>query len=316
MTTKNILRLTISNPRLIWQIFAYSAVSLVLLLGVAVAAGLPLVLALNADGFFTEIQTFWNSLILNANLGEIMQNSGALIDGLWQIFVANGSNLIWLSAVVFFICFIVGPLILGQLDLTIGNCLYGYMGSNSKLSFWGSFVLNIGKSFKLRLIKLFIVLPADILIFTIMFFSLELFALGALWAYFAPFIIILGGCVLVGLRLSLFACWTPNMIVTNQGVFRSLRENFRCGMVKFQRTAISAFVLVLIIFVLNYCFMFFTAGVALLITIPISVLMIYIFGFVIYFQNNGLKFYVDSGTIITPKKQEFNDELSKIKHII
>ena len=316
MTTKNVLRITISNTRLIWKIFLYTAICLLALTGIAVAAAWPLVSSLNADGFFTAIWNYLNTNASNANIGDVLANTGGLMDSLMTILSNHTADLLWLLGVVFFVYFIVGAIFLGQQGLAAGQCIYGYMASNSKLSFVGSLLANIGKSMKLRLVKFITLLPLDILIGAALFFSLDLFSLGGIWPHIAPSVIILGASMLIAIRQALFCCWIPCMTVKNFGVFKALKEGVKSSCVKFGRVLLSSFVLVLIVFVLNYAFMFFTAGVALILTIPISLMMMHVFGFVVYFQNNGLKFYVDNGTIITPNKIESNDELSKIKNIV
>ena len=69
--------------------------------------------------------------------------------------------------------------------------------------------------------------------------------------------------------------------------------------------------LMLNIFALN-----FTAGVGLLFTLPLTTLLIAITGDVAYFEALGMRYYIDSEHIITPKKLEERDKFCKLVDII
>ena len=52
---------------------------------------------------------------------------------------------------------------------------------------------------------------------------------------------------------------------------------------------------------MNIMLAFFTCGAGLLVSIPMSALFIIIFRMVIFYDVYGLKYYIDSNTIISPK---------------
>ena len=59
-----------------------------------------------------------------------------------------------------------------------------------------------------------------------------------------------------------------------------------------------------------------TFGASLLLTLPISSLTINIFGMVVFYSSQGMRFYVDSENVITTKKMEETDAFSKLKFIV
>ena len=67
---------------------------------------------------------------------------------------------------------------------------------------------------------------------------------------------------------------------------------------------------------LNLLALALTAGVALLVTLPLTTLMTAILGEVMYFETLGMRYYVDSEHIISPKKLEERDSFEKLRDII
>ena len=180
--------------------------------------------------------------------------------------------------------------------------------------FLNSYILNFGKATMLGLAKLITLLPLNVLVWVgIYTFASKLYASIGVFAIILALFMLL---VFVALKNTFFSGWVPASIVHGESVFKSLKMGFKAVLHNFFRVYSNYLIATLAMFMINIFAFAFTAGVGLLVTIPLTSLLFVILGQVMYFEALGMRYYVDSEHIISPKKLEERDSFDKVKDII
>ncbi len=301
----------------VWRILPYMLVCMLIVFGVALAACYPLFTSLSEAGFFAQVTTLFSDFVFNVNLADIFNSVADLMVAFFDVIAKNAGTLVPLVVVLVLILGLGLSFLIGLSELAMVDYLYGYMSSNSHLSFGSCLIKNLKKSAKLQLAKLLIVLPVDLLIIAVFIASLMLFTLEISWlAFVAPFIIVLALTLLIALRQTMFCMWAPCLIVHNGSVFGALRESFRLMIKNFGAIFPRQLVMTLIYIGVNIAVCLFTASVGLLLTVPATAYFTNIMGQVAFFHINGLKFYIDENQIISPHKKEEWEHLETLKNIV
>lgn len=312
-TTKVFIR----NSGLVWKILAYLLGCILIVGGIAIASCYFLFDKLADAGFFAKLGALFNDSVFNVRLDEIFSAASGVMVSLGEIIAENIDTLVPLVILFVLIVSIGLSFFTGLCELAISDYLYSNMASNSRLSFGSCFIKNLGKSAKLQLTKLLIVLPIDLLITAAIVGILLLFTVNnAVLTFITPFLLVLALIVLVSLRQTLFCMWAPCMVVHNRSVFGALKESFICMSKNFGTILSCQLVMNLIYVGVNIAACLFTASVGLLLTIPATMLFSLTLGQVAYFSTNGLKFYIDENEIVSPKKKEDWEHLNALKDII
>ena len=102
----------------------------------------------------------------------------------------------------------------------------------------------------------------------------------------------------------------------NKGVFSGLKDSMMILKRRFLQTYGNAFALVLTIVFLNVFGGVFTYGVGLIITVPVTLLLLSTFGMVAYYSASGQKYYLDPHNVMAPKTMEYTDTISNQKYIV
>ncbi len=315
MVLDNSLKISLNKTGLVWRVLVYQILCIVLLCGLALACCFPLVNYMIDSGFMTEVESFISSNLFNFRIDQILIGLQELFDGFLSLISTDISQILYF--VLFIAIFVIlGSILFGLAEIPLYECVYGYMGSLSRLNFMGYFISNFGRSLKFRLCKLITTVPLDFCIIAIFFLMLKLFTLDGLVALFAPFLIILAMIVLITIRQSLFAEWGANVVVNNMKIWQALKENFKGFKRTFKSVFASTLLTTVIGFAINYGISALTCGVGLLITVPATMIFVIILYSVIYFEYNGLRYYVDKDKIISPRKIEELERIKDVKNII
>lgn len=242
----------------------------------------------------------WFNLIYNT-IFEVFE----LCKTLWQ---TNAFCLIYCLFVLFFVC----PFLLSLCSLAIGEVLYGSMSSHTKKSFIGNFVKTIGKSVGYSALKTLFELPFIALVMFCEYQFVILAVNSDVWLIVAPFLMILLFAVVWGVKDSLVAGWLPAVVVFPCGVTSAFTKGFGVVLRRYFRVLSTTFCMAFL-----WCCLFYLFGVVSLVAIvPISQMLVLIFDFVMFFSSQGMSFYVDYNTVLTQKKLEQTDKISKAKHVI
>jgi len=313
---KNTFKLMFSNGHLIYKIMLYLIVALAVIGGLSFLVAIPIFNLLIDERFFARISDVYSSFLSNLDLKALIMEIGVLSERLIDILNENFAQIFLSAFAVGLIMFVLGRVVLNFYTLPASIVVDYYMSSNVKQGLASAFAQSFKKNILYQLATLITILPINIGLMYLFLFSLRLFKLGGAFVIFSPFIILVGFTFLSSLKHTLFCGWIPSMIVKNNGVFAGLADGFIVPKRRFFQTFANSFALVLTLVFLNVFGGVFTYGVGLLITVPVSILTVYIFGLVAYYGATGQKYYLDAYNVMAPKTLEYTDKFRDQRYII
>ncbi|MBR7091406.1 MAG: hypothetical protein IKC79_03040, partial [Clostridia bacterium] len=177
MILTDTIKLSLNNGNLIWKIMLYVIFAGLITLGLAVVCCYGLVTELINAGFFNEIGGLINESFFNIHINDIMMRVAEIINTMGEILMTNITEVLPILILLFVIIGVFGSFVFNLMHITTTECIYGYMGSLSKLGFCGCFIKNIKLSIKYALARTLVVLPYDVLMLAGIIGSMQLYAL-------------------------------------------------------------------------------------------------------------------------------------------
>ena len=317
MILSDTVRILGRNHYLLWKLIIYILVCVLVVCGLAMAICSPFISELSNLGFWSNLLSLFHTLTFNLDIGSIF---GAIYQFLIDtgVLIANNITTLLPFLIVFSLILTIGlKFTVGLVELPLCDCVYNTMASNTKFSLGVSFVKNLKASVKLQLSKLCVALPVEIIFIALSFSVLFLYEFNLAWLnVLVPVIWLLVSVVLASIWHTLFALWTPSKAIFEYGSWKALGKSVKslrgnvCAM--FGRTML----IVLICFILHAVMIAFTWMSGLIVTLPLSLAVFSVYGLVMTFYLNGLRFYLSEKEIITPKKKENWERVSSLKDFI
>ncbi len=315
MMFKNTFKILFANYSKVWRVLLYVIIAGAITCGLAVAVGFPIYNKLVAEGIFVDFTDIYAEFMQTLNLQNLFVNIAAWLTDFAGVIFGNLDTLLLFVILLFVVLTIVGSLIVGSYKFGITGSVNYYMNSCVNTPFASNMIAHAGKSMAYHLFNTVILLPINLMITALVVVSLNLLTnVELMWL--APFVAMFVFAFLNALAMTIFGGWIPAMIVKNKNVFGGLKECFRVMTRRFIYTFGSAFAMVLTLVFINVFGGLCTFGVGLIVTIPSTLVIVEIFNMVAYYTAIGQRYYVDSGNVCAPKRQEFTDKFSEHKFII
>mgnify|MGYP001623609196 CR=1 FL=1 len=312
MMFKNSTKLLIANFSLVWKLILYYIIVCGIVIGLIAPFFGTIADQLNTTGALSEFGSLLTNFNVSVNPFQLLVNMNEVVVEFLDLFVE-----FWQvnPGAAFYICFVllyVFPFLIGLADLPVGQTLFGYMSSLTKYSFVGSYMRYFARSARYSLFKSLIMLPVNLLIVVAIVFTLRLNSVGGILIYFMPFILVAVLVALVALKKTFFAGWMPAIVVYDYNMFKGFRKGFKAVVRRFFKVFSTAICIMLLAVAFNYLFGTF----AFPIIIPVFVAMFYVFEMVMFYGSQGMRYYVDLDTILSPKRLEENDSFREVKDLI
>ena len=314
MTLRNAFRLLGTNFSWVWKNLAYTLVILAVFGAIMVAFGLDIMRVLIDAGFFASFADFWGNMVLLNTVEfsrEVMNLAGDFVD----IIVANASALV-LNFVGVGVAFVLFCIFINMASLPMSDVIKGHMSSLSKFGFCGAYLRNFWNALKQGILLFVVKLPYWAIIGVCGYYVLNLMALNSLWAVLSPMLFVVIALVVLSIENTVLACFTPYLALHSTGVCRALDKGAKTVSKRFYRTLSNNIVIVLLAFVINFVCARYTFGVSLLITLPATIVFNAIFNMVVYYESQGMRYYIDSTTIINSKEFAEQDCPADAKFVI
>ena len=312
MMFKNSVKLLFSNFTTVWKLLLYYLVVALIGVGLVAPAFSSIVEVFRNHNFFEVVVDLFTTFNLGSNITSIFAGFGTVISTLVVCILEYFVVHTWLAVYLTFVFVIVLPFLFELGAIATGETLYGYMSSQAKVGFTGRLFSSLRRSFRYILAKLLIATPLNILVFYVIYKAFGLTTLSGDIRLAVPFIITVVLCVVVALRFVLLSGWLPALLVYDGGVWSAFARGVKAVGRRFFRT----FSTMLVVVLLNICIDVLFGSIAFLILIPLEVFLIYIVDFVMFYGSQGMRYYVDGETIISPKRLEEVDSFNKCKDII
>lgn len=312
MMFRNSVKLLFSNFATVWKLLLYYLIITLIGVGLVAPVFSSVVEVFRSHNFFEVLVDLLTTFNLGTNILSIFASFGTVISTLVACILDYFVIHTWLAVYLTFLFVVLLPFLYELGGIAAGEILYGYMSSQAQVNFTGRIFSSVRKSFKYILAKLLIATPINILIFFLIYKVFALTALGGTIKFAVPLIITLVLCLLFTLRLVLFSGWLPALIVNDCGVWSAFARGIRAVGRRFFRTFSTMLVFVL----LNICIDVLFGSIAFLLLVPLGVYFVYIIDFVMFYGSQGMRYYVDADTIISPKRLEEVDKFKRCKDII
>lgn len=316
MLFKNSVKILFSNFNIVWKMMLYLILALFFWGIVIYLLATPIVEMIDTAGFFNRFVDLYAEFLTSLNLTSLFDSIAQLLDEV-IIFIAENIAELWFyfTALGFVILFVI-PMAVNLICMPTCTSLHLYMGSLARQSLSVSLKENFSKNFKVQLVYYITTLPINLIGICLLILSFELFNISWLVSMLAVFGIVIGFILFVSIKYTLFSSWIPMMVVTNYGVWKALRSSCKMVFKRFGRIFGNAIGIVLTILCLNIALGMFSFMVGLLVTVPISIVLVNVFGMTTVYEGQGMRYYVDIYNVITPKKKEDSDKLKDMLYIV
>lgn len=292
MSIRNSIKLLLNNFSTVWKILFYQTIVFVVFLALISGFVLPNVVYIinniSETGVFENAKNVINAFLERADITNSIEAFKASMENVSLVLIENDWRLL-LSYISVFIILIFTNLLSGMSDLAVSDIINADMSSNAKYGFMSRFIITMGKNIKYQLVRLITEIPVYILIAAAVWYMFSfLFNYIAVFSLFFAIILFI---LLISLSQAFFCCWLPEITVNKTGIFKAIKTGFIMIKPVYWNTVSGfAFINVFLIF-MNIMLAFFTCGVGLIISIPMSTFFIIIYRLVIYYDINKFKYY-------------------------
>lgn len=308
MIFKNSLKLFCSNFGKVWKYFFYS----VIVTGIVIGLMMP---------FLNEIRTVvlanWTNDILNAipSTGLLYgSNVAGMFSAVWSFcygcVIMLFKDYLWVGIYLTFMIVVVWPFLMNVGKYAVHESLYNYMSSQAKSSYCAVLVKTLRHSSAYAILKTLMAIVWKVVLIA---GSYALFTIEApLFDYFLPVIVIVVGALATAIAQTFISGWAPASVVYNFNVVKSYNIGFKAVARKYGRILSTGFMI-------NMIFIFLIMGFGIVssaVFIPIYYGLNNMFEMVMFFSSQGMRYYVDADTVVTPKKLEQQDTFEKTKYLL
>ncbi|MBE7082751.1 MAG: hypothetical protein E7378_03660 [Clostridiales bacterium] len=311
MKLNNSLKLSVANFALFWKLLLYKTI----VIGIGILLFLPIskavISAFEVGGLVDIIKQLFSAPVLQnlTQLSTLVLNVfSAIFASLAVLASTNVFALVWLMLLLFLII----PFLSKLSDVPASESVYSYMSSLNKKGFAINFVSMLGKSLQYSILKTLIELPFVALILLGVYGIATLSTISFSLAVFAPFLSFVFVVLMLSLNITIFSGWSPSVVVFNQRPCKAIKKGIKAVNRNFASTLSSFVVMLTILIGLTYLFGIY----ALFLVVPLMALVIAVFGQVLFFESQGMDYYISLDKIIKPRKLETADKIKKARYII
>lgn len=305
---KNSFKLFFSNFDKVWKFLFYRLIVLAIIIGLIAPfynVIKDIILANWTDSILDSIPA--TGLLYGSDLAGLIRAVVQFLEGsLIMLFTGH----VWVGVYIMFMMFFIRPILNNMGKYATCEMLYGYMSSQSKVGFCSAYIRTIRKSFIYALLKTLLTLPLLLLTLGALY-GLTMIE-GKIYGYFLPFLVIVVLSLVLALSETLVCGWAPAGVVYGEGASKAYRTGIRAVFRRYGRVLSTALMLNLLVVFLIMGF----GIVSILIFVPLYYGIISMFEMIMFYGSQGMKYYVDAETIVSPKKLEQRDKMKKTKYVL
>lgn len=310
MKFKHTFHVFVDNFAVTYKQLLYRLVIALISIGLTAAVLIPFVNGLTGSPDYVSltegVKSFIKNLIEgnNIDVGLASEQIKNAIDALMNLIADNRANIVWGIVAVIAIN-LVGKFFTGLGNYATAAVINDKMALHANSPFFATLIRNLKHAslYSLMYVPLSFVYDTacGAVLYLIVF---KLFALiPFLYMPIRIFIFITATVFAISIKLTFTSDWLPALIRGKAGQGKAFLYTFNRRKKKTLNVLSNFIVIALIIFALNVAAVICTFGVAALLTIPSSYVILLSFEFVNYYDREELKYFIDKKTIIKPEKE-------------
>lgn len=243
--------------------------------------------------------------------GQIGANTQKIVEVAFSSFVEVFHVNVGMAIYGLIVVFLLLPFLINIGKYALCNSLYYYMTSNNQMGFLSALVKSLRKSIPFALIKtlynLLFITVLGFIIFGLTRIVDEAYVKYALW------LVVMFALVLfyASEQVTILG-WIPAIIVFDCNIFRAYGKGLKAATRHFGNMFGISVLFFLIFWTLTMLF----GAYILAIIVPVMACMLCVYDMVAFFTSQGMRFYITSNKILTPKKLEEVDDINKTAYIL
>ena len=295
MPIKNSLKIFASKFSMVYSILLYLVIATVVLASVSVFALIPVYRFLEAEGVTAKAGDVITKFVINGYNSELFEQTVECLEKIDEV-MRTRSDLVVLTALYFTLFIgVFCRLVYGMLELPMLKKIKGAMSDNADYGFIGLYVSCFGKSFVFSLCKIMLKILADaIVLFGVLLLSEVLMFSSA--KVFIPFI----DCIILVAYFTfshcITACWGASVATDGRSLFGSLKLSWKMFFSDSARVYGTFVITAFLLLGINFFIARYTFGAGIIISLPVSIYLVYIFDMTYFYTKRGYRYYV-SGEI-------------------
>jgi membrane protein len=295
---KNAFKLLLSRFSCVWVILLYLTVMFVVLLSLGLTFLLPVIRSFSAAGIGDMFNKAILSLLNGASIAETLARLSAIGEEIRIIFSTDRNTFLNSALFVVLVATVAYRFIMGLYELPLVSVIQGIMSDNARYGYMARYVSLMGKSVLFSLVKMLVMTLYDSIMYVSVFYLTKL--AGYVSLILSPFAFMLSLLLLLSLRYSLIAGWSPAVIVDGKKIFPALWFSVKQAFAHFGSIFSMYLIVWVIIIAFNFIIGTFTFLAGLLVTVPVSMFFINLLNMTFYYGRSGKSYYVDNG-VYTPE---------------
>lgn len=311
MKFRHTFHVFIDNFAVTYKQLLYRIVIAVIAIALYAAIITPFIHALTGSPDYTSlmhgIKAFLQNLVEGkpTELGLATEQIKEAFEALIRLVTENRANIVW-GIVGVVAVYLVEKFFAGLGNYATAAVINDRMALRADSPFMVTLIRNLKKAslYNLMYVPLSFVYDAlcCIILYLIVF---KLFALLPFINIFVQIFLFLTFVVIaVAFKMVFTTDWLPSLIRGKMSQKKAFLYTFNRRRKNTFNVLSNFLVLIIIIFTINVGGIIFTLGVAGLLTIPSSYVILLCFEFVNYYEREELKYFIDKKTIIKPEKEE------------
>lgn len=307
MKFKHTFHVFVDNFSIAYKQLLYRLVIGLIALGIGIGCLYPFVSDfINSEALNTLIGSVKNFIsdFLNGELSTLSRTSASIKNAYAQFLELINTRIgeIVLMGLLLFVLVLVEKWFTGLGNYTTAVLINDKMALRANTPFIGTLISHFKEAALYNLIYVPISCIYDIavcaILFTVLFFMLS----GIKYLLISLFLFALLMILSTALKMTFTCDWLPALIRGKKGHKKSIAFSLsRKG--KDTWNIFSNFVVLCLIILAVNCASVLTLGVALLLTVPSSYVILICFEFVNYYDREEIRYFVDKNTIIKPEKE-------------
>lgn len=306
MRFKNTLSIVIDNFVNVFKLLLYRLVSNVIffsLVYVILTLNLKgIVKSQEATDIFNLIKGFFDSLVSGDVewLSTFQANFNAAITAFVSLLKAHIGSIVW-SVVGVCLIYLLARFANGLCVFAIGNAVNDRMQIYAHTKFSTAYFMNLGKAALYQVIYVPVIFLYDVVTVVVCYFFF-FSALSFLPLIFTIAMAVTGVVCMQALKFTLISAWMPAIITDGEKVCSAMKKSV-CRKRGFGKRFAGFLVIIYMIIILNVTTAVCTLGSGLLLTIPISFLLILCMQFVDYYEDGKKKYFIAYDKIVNAEKK-------------